>query len=197
MPRLTTMARNPAAITAIVVLALATSCAPSTSSAHETEGDATPRAAQRQSTDTEHTAPDSGQPNPNVTDDNSIDDQDNTMTAITIEINGATFTAHLEDNATAKAFANLLPTTLTMDELNGNEKYHYLDSSLPSEPQRVGTIHAGDIMLYGSDCIVLFYQTFRTPYSYTRIGSIADPERLANALGAGAASVTFTTEQAA
>ncbi|MBM6729817.1 hypothetical protein H6A14_01220 [Bifidobacterium pullorum subsp. saeculare] len=116
---------------------------------------------------------------------------------IDIDIHGTMFTAQLEDNATARAFLDLLPTTLTMDELNGNEKYHYLDSSLPSEPQRVGTIHAGDIMLYGSDCIVLFYQTFRTPYSYTRIGSIADPGRLAHALGAGAASVTFTPEQAA
>lgn len=119
------------------------------------------------------------------------------MTIIDIDIDGTTFTAHLEDNATARAFLDLLPTTLTMDELNGNEKYHYLDSPLPSEPQRVGTIHAGDIMLYGSDCIVLFYQTFRTPYSYTRIGSIADPGRLSNALGAGTASVTFSPEQAA
>lgn len=124
-------------------------------------------------------------------------EQDTDMTTIDIDIHGTTFTAQLEDNATARAFLDLLPTTLTMDELNGNEKYHYLDSPLPSEPQRVGTIHAGDIMLYGSDCIVLFYQTFRTPYSYTRIGSIADPGRLSNALGAGTASVTFSPEQAA
>ena len=124
-------------------------------------------------------------------------EQDTDMTTIDIDINGTTFTAQLEDNATARAFLDLLPTTLTMDELNGNEKYHYLDSSLPSEPQRVGTIHAGDIMLYGSDCIVVFYQTFRTPYSYTRIGSITDPTQLAAALGSAAASVTFTPGHAA
>ncbi len=124
-------------------------------------------------------------------------EQDTDMTTIDIDIHGTTFTAQLEDNATARAFLDLLPTTLTMDELNGNEKYHYLDSSLPSEPQRVGTIHAGDIMLYGSDCIVVFYQTFRTPYSYTRIGSITDPTQLAAALGSAAASVTFTPGHAA
>ena len=124
-------------------------------------------------------------------------EQDTDMTTIDIDIHGTTFTAQLEDNATARAFLDLLPTALTMDELNGNEKYHYLDSSLPSEPQRVGTIHAGDIMLYGSDCIVLFYQTFRTPYSYTRIGSITDPTQLAAALGSAAASVTFTPGHAA
>ena len=78
-------------------------------------------------------------------------------TTIDIDIHGTTFTAQLENNATARTFLNLLPTTLTMDELNGNEKYHYLNSPLPSEPQRVGTIHAGDIMLYGNDCIVVFY----------------------------------------
>ena len=116
---------------------------------------------------------------------------------IDIDIHGTTFTAQLENNATARTFLNLLPTTLTMDELNGNEKYHYLNSPLPSEPQRVGTIHAGDIMLYGSDCIMLFYQTFRTPYSYTRIGSITDPTQLAAALGSAAASVTFTPGHAA
>lgn len=119
------------------------------------------------------------------------------MTTIDIDIHGTTFTAQLEDNATARAFLDLLPTTLTMDELNGNEKYHYLNSPLPSEPQRVGTIHAGDIMLYGNDCIVVFYQTFRTPYSYTRIGSITDPTQLAAALGSAAASVTFTPGHAA
>ena len=124
-------------------------------------------------------------------------EQDTDMTTIDIDIHGTTFTAQLEDNATARAFLDLLPATLTMDELNGNEKYHYLDSPLPSEPQRVGTIHAGDIMLYGSDCIVVFYQTFRTPYSYTRIGSITDPTQLAAALGSAAASVTFTPGHAA
>lgn len=118
-------------------------------------------------------------------------------TTIDIDIHGTTFTAQLENNATARTFLNLLPTTLTMDELNGNEKYHYLNSPLPSEPQRVGTIHAGDIMLYGNDCIVVFYQTFRTPYSYTRIGSITDPTQLAAALGSAAASVTFTPGHAA
>ena len=124
-------------------------------------------------------------------------EQDTDMTTIDIDIHGTTFTAQLEDNATARAFLDLLPTTLTMDELNGNEKYHYLNSPLPSEPQRVGTIHAGDIMLYGNDCIVVFYQTFRTPYSYTRIGSITDPTQLAAALGSAAASVTFTPGHAA
>ena len=84
-----------------------------------------------------------------------------------------------------------------MDELNGNEKYHYLNSPLPSNRNASARFTRGDIMLYGNDCIVVFYQTFRTPYSYTRIGSITDPTQLAAALGSAAASVTFTPGHAA
>ena len=102
-----------------------------------------------------------------------------------------TFMATLADNATGQAFADRLPLTLDMTELNGNEKYHYLDSSLPTSPANPGTIHAGDIMLYGSSCVVLFYKTFQTSYSYTRIGSIDDPTGLAEALGSGAVTVKF------
>ena len=104
---------------------------------------------------------------------------------ITITVNGTAFAAALADNAAAEAFAAMLPLTLKMDELNGNEKYHYLDSS--------GTINAGDIMLYGSSCVVLFYDTFSTGYSYTRIGKIDNPDGLAAAVGRGSASVTFET----
>jgi len=102
------------------------------------------------------------------------------------------FTAKLEDNATARAFAGLLPMTLDMSELNGNEKFYYLDGSLPSAPERVGQIHAGDLMLYGNNCVVLFYRSFSTQYSYTRIGHINDISSLESAVGNGSVQVRFT-----
>lgn len=111
---------------------------------------------------------------------------------IGLSIGGGVFTAKLEDNATARAFAGLLPMTLNMSELNGNEKYHYLDRSLPSEPENVGQINAGDLMLYGDDCIVLFYKSFSTRYSYTRIGHINDISGLESAVGSGSVQVRFT-----
>ena len=113
------------------------------------------------------------------------------QTPINIFIGSKTFTATLADSETGEAFAALLPLTVTMNELNGNEKYHYLSSSLPTAAYQPGTIHAGDLMLYGNNCVVLFYETFNSSYSYTRIGAIDDPSGLASALGSGNVSVRF------
>ena len=113
------------------------------------------------------------------------------QTPINIIIGSKTFTATLADSETGEAFAALLPLSVTMNELNGNEKYHYLSSSLPTAAYQPGTIHAGDLMLYGNNCVVLFYKTFNTSYSYTRIGSIDDPSGLASALGSGDVAVRF------
>ena len=111
---------------------------------------------------------------------------------ISIEVNGQTFSATLADNDTARAFAARLPMTLDMRELNGNEKYFYLDEPLPAAAQRVGQMRAGDLMLFGSDCVVLFYENFATSYTYTPIGRIDDPAGLADALGSGSAEVFFS-----
>ena len=117
------------------------------------------------------------------------------QTPINIIIGSKTFTATLADSETGEAFAALLPLTVTMNELNGNEKYHYLSTSLPTATYRLGTIHAGDLMLYGNNCVVLFYETFNSSYSYTRIGAIDDPSGLASALGSGNVSVHFEKGQ--
>lgn len=116
---------------------------------------------------------------------------ENTSMSINVIVGNKTFSATLADSETGKAFAQLLPMTITMNELNGNEKYHYLDSSLPTNSYQPGTIHAGDLMLYGNNCVVLFYETFNSGYSYTRIGSIDDPSGLVEALGTGNVSVRF------
>lgn len=113
------------------------------------------------------------------------------VTEMNITINGKSFTAELYDNETAMSFAEMLPKTFKMNELNGNEKYYYLSSPLPTNSQKVGRIEAGDIMLYGDDCIVLFYESFSTSYSYTKIGHITNPSGLADAVGDGDVNVVF------
>ena len=77
------------------------------------------------------------------------EENDSTSFAINIKIGSQTFSATLVDNETAKAFKVLLPMSLTMNELNGNEKYCYLSGILPTSYYQPGTINAGDLLLYG------------------------------------------------
>lgn len=111
-----------------------------------------------------------------------------------IKIGNSTFTATLNNNATATAFKSLLPLTVSMIELNGNEKYVDLSSNLPTNADNPGTIQNGDLMLYGSSTLVLFYKTFSTAYSYTKLGRIDDVNGLVAALGAGNVNVSFELE---
>ena len=117
-----------------------------------------------------------------------------TVDDITVTIGDQSFTAKMEQNSTAEAFRALLPLTLEMQELNGNEKYHYLAQSLPTNRTKVGTINAGDIMLYGDNCVVVFYETFTTSYSYSPIGHITNPEGLKEALGTGTSTIIFKAQ---
>lgn len=110
---------------------------------------------------------------------------------ITVQVGDKSFTAQLYDNETAKVFSDMLPLTLNMNELHGNEKYYYLKSPLPSDSSNVGNINNGDIMLYGNDCLVLFYDSFSTEYSYTEIGYIENPSDLAETVGSGDITITF------
>lgn len=127
----------------------------------------------------------------NGNESNSGNEENSTSDKMEIKIGNMTFTATLADNETAKAFKAMLPMTVAMNELNGNEKYHNLSNDLPTDAYRPGTIQEGDLMLYGSNCIVLFYETFSTTYSYTRIGRLDDPTGLAEAVGSGNVNVTF------
>jgi len=109
---------------------------------------------------------------------------------VSLTVGGQTFSASLEDNETTLAFSELLPLTLEMSELNGNEKFYYMDTSLPTNAENPGQINAGDLMLYGDNCIVLFFGSFSTSYSYTRLGSVTDADGLVDALDSGTVTIT-------
>jgi len=138
----------------------------------------------------------SGASSCNIEDDN-INTENNTPMAngkIKITVDSQTFTATLLDNNSAKAFKEMLPMTIKMTELNSNEKYYDLPNSLPTNSSNPGTIKNGDLMLYGSKTLVLFYKTFSTSYSYTTLGFIDDVTGLASALGSRNVTVTFESE---
>ncbi len=101
------------------------------------------------------------------------------------------FTVTLENNPTTRALVELLPVTLDMSELNGNEKHGRLPRSLPTNAVQPGTIRTGDVLLYRRDTLVVFYDAFQSSYSYTRIGHIKDSVELPRALGPGSVRVTF------
>ena len=117
------------------------------------------------------------------------------MDKLVIRVRDKAFAATLLDNATARAFRALLPLSITMTELNGNEKFSRLSSRLPTQPSTPSSIQAGDLMLYGSDTLVLFYESFSTTYSYTKIGRVDQPAGLAAALGSGDVTVTFELQR--
>lgn len=102
------------------------------------------------------------------------------------------FSITLTDNSAAHAFTAQLPLTLDMAELNGNEKHANLPKALPADASRPGTIRNGDLMLYGSNTLVVFYGTFESSYSYTRLGRVDDPAGLAQALGRRGIRVLFS-----
>lgn len=111
-----------------------------------------------------------------------------------IRIGSTNFTATLYSNETTNAFQKLLPLTLKMIELNGNEKYGDLKEDLPVDAVNPAKIENGDLMLYGSNTLVIFYKSFNTSYSYTKLGKVDNPAGLAAALGTKDVSISFERE---
>ena len=108
-----------------------------------------------------------------------------------MKIGNKEYSVVLQDNNTTKALQEILPMTVKMSEFNGNEKYYHFREALPSKPEHIGQIKTGDIMLFGDDCLVVFYKDFKTTYSYTRIGHIENAVDLEQMLGRGSVTVTF------
>lgn len=108
-----------------------------------------------------------------------------------ILVGSNSFTVTLNDNETTKKLKKMLPLTIPMKDLNRNEKYYDLPNDLPKDASNPVTIKAGDLMLYGSNTLVLFYKSFSTTYSYTSIGRVDDLSKLESTLGTGDVTVTF------
>ena len=110
---------------------------------------------------------------------------------VKMNIGGREFTIRLEDTEAARELSKRLPLSLEMTELNSNEKYANLASPLPTSVEKIGKIETGDVMLWGDDCLVVFYKSFVTSYSYTRIGHVTEADGLVKAVGKGNVTIDF------
>ena len=111
---------------------------------------------------------------------------------MTLQIGDSTFTATLEDNRAVDAFTEMMsdaPVIIQMSDYSGFEKVGSLGTSLPTDDSRT-TTHAGDIVLYNGNQIVIFYGS--NSWSYTRLGKIDDLAGWEDALGSGDVTVAFS-----
>lgn len=109
-----------------------------------------------------------------------------------LTVEGVTFPATFADNQGAEALADLLtdgPLTLSLEDYGGFEKVGSLGQSLPTSNTHI-TTQSGDIVLYQSNQIVLFYGS--NAWSYTPLGQVTDLTGWQEALGHGDVTVTFS-----
>ncbi len=108
-----------------------------------------------------------------------------------ITIGQREFSLTLVNNETAQKFVELLPIKVNMTEMSGYEKFYYMPQNLPGIAKNVDTTYQGDLMIWSSNYLVLFYATKPTSYSYNQLGKINNTAGLREALGLGNIRVTF------
>lgn len=125
---------------------------------------------------------------------NDSDDPDEEITTMFITINGTKKEVTLAQNSSVTALTELLKAgeiTYTASDYGGFEKVGGLGHTLPANHTQTVT-EPGDIVLYQSDQIVMFYGS--NSWSYTRLGKIkySDLDELKDFLAAGRGSVSIT-----
>lgn len=122
------------------------------------------------------------------------DGEENAVMNMKVQVGDTIFSATLEENAAVSALVDMMresPVVLQMSDYSGFEKVGPLGTSLPVDNSQT-TTHAGDIVLYNGNQIVIFYGS--NSWSYTRLGHIDDLTGWEEALGNGDVTVTFYLE---
>ena len=104
--------------------------------------------------------------------DNQTTREDETANMkLTLKIDGIEVDVIWADNDSVKALKNLAKDGLTinMSKYGGFEQVGSIGSTLPSSDTRI-TTNPGDIVLYSSNQIVIFYDS--NTWSYTKLGHI-------------------------
>ena len=93
---------------------------------------------------------------------------------IRMDVDGTRITASLDDNATSRDFASLLPLTLTLDDYKGTEKISDLPKKLSTQgsPEGIAPV-AGDIAYYAPwGNLAIFYKDFEYSRGLVKLGAI-------------------------
>ena len=112
--------------------------------------------------------------------------------ALKISVGGYELLATFEENASAKAFRELLsqgPLTVEMADYGGFEKVGPLGTTLIRSDTQI-TTQPGDVILYQGSQITIYYGT--NTWNFTKLARIDDPTDLREKLGVGTVSVTFS-----
>jgi hypothetical protein len=103
----------------------------------------------------------------------ALDQQGRTM-RIRIDVEGTAMSGTLEDNATARDFASLLPLTVTLRDYARTEKISELPRRLSTEGVPAGfDPSVGDIAYYAPwGNLAIFYRDFGYSTGFVRLGAI-------------------------
>ena len=113
--------------------------------------------------------------------------------AMHMKINEVPVSVEWEDNETVKALTEKLPISVKMSMYGRFEQVGSLGRSLPRNDKRI-TTHAGDIVLYSGNQIVVFYGS--NTWAYTKLGRITGKTQseLADLLGKSDAVITISRQ---
>ena len=141
-----------------------------------------------------------GEPAPEVQNEveesNTENPETSEMDNLKLKINDVQVNVTWEDNESVKALEKLAsegPVTIVMSPYGGFEQVGSIGETLPSNDTNIRT-QAGDIMLYTSSQMVIFYGS--NSWAYTRLGKITDKsaKELGELLGGSSVTVTVTAK---
>jgi len=108
----------------------------------------------------------------------------NALLSVTLTFGTHTLTATLEDNATARAFADMLPVTLPMMDLYGREMCYRFPDALPTDNARTRGYEVGEIVYYPPmHSFVIMYKQNGERFQMQSIGRIEGDVSLFDGIG--------------
>lgn len=112
-------------------------------------------------------------------------------TLLQVTVNGQAFLVELEDTAAAKELCEMLPMNLGMGDWEKAAKAFELPSVFTQEEKEFPSISKGQLLLKGSSELLLFYEDWEESGDYTPIGTVQQPDELAQALSGDMVEIAF------